>query len=83
MRDLPPGWNATEHHLPPGSNCPDPEDGSVTINGFTLVQGSATVPLATYRAHIWLSDGTVTQTHPADIVVTTASWVDCMQGRGY
>jgi hypothetical protein len=81
MRDLPPGWTATESRIPPGSNYPDPEDGSVRINGFTLVQGSATVPLATYRAQIWVSDGTVTETHPADVVVTTASWVDCMQAR--
>lgn len=82
MRDLPPGWTATESHLPPGSNYRDPDDGSVTINGFALVQGSATVPLATYHAQIWVSDGTVTETHAADIIVTTASWVDCMQGRG-
>ncbi|WP_461119256.1 DUF5980 family protein [Saccharothrix stipae] len=82
MRDLPPGWTATEYHIPPGSNYPDPDDGAVTINGFILVAGSATVPLAKYRAQIWVSDGTVTETHPADIVVTTASWVDCMQGRG-
>lgn len=81
MRDLPPGWTATQGRIPPGSNHPDPDDGSVRVNGFTLVQGSATVPLATYRAQIWVSDGTVTETHPADIVVTTASWVDCMQGR--
>ncbi|MEV8441881.1 DUF5980 family protein [Actinosynnema sp. NPDC051121] len=81
MRDLPPGWTATESHIPPGSNYPDPDDGSVTINGFILVQGSATVSLATYRAQIWVSDGTVTETQPADIVVTTASWVDCMQAR--
>ena len=80
MRDLPPGWTATEHHLPPGSNHHDP-DGSININGFISVQGSATVPLATYRAQIWVSDGTATDTMPADIVVTTASWVDCMQGR--
>ncbi|MFD7658970.1 DUF5980 family protein [Actinosynnema sp. NPDC059797] len=77
----PPGWTATQSRIPPGSNHPDPDDGSVRVNGFTLVQGSATVPLATYRAQIWVSDGTVTDTHPADIVVTTASWVDCMQGQ--
>ncbi|MFC6091771.1 DUF5980 family protein [Saccharothrix lopnurensis] len=79
MRDLPPGWTATESHIPPGSNHPDPDDGAVGVNGFILVQGSATVPLATYRARMWVSDGTVTETHPADIVVTTASWVDCMR----
>ncbi|MEU4745194.1 DUF5980 family protein [Actinosynnema sp. NPDC023658] len=82
MRDLPPGWTATASHLPPGSNHPDPDDGSVMVNGFIGVQGSATVPLATYHAKIWVSDGTVTETEPADIVVTTASWVDCMQARG-
>jgi len=82
MRDLPPGWTAAENHIPPGSNYPDPDDGSVRINGFIPVRGSATVPPATYRARIRVSDGTVTETHPADIVVTTASWVDCMQARG-
>jgi hypothetical protein len=82
MRDLPPGWTAPENRIAPGSNHPDPDDGSVRINGFVPVQGSATVPLATYRAQIWVSDGTVTETHPADIVVTTASWVDCMRARG-
>ena len=80
MRDLPPGWTATEHHLPPGSNFHDP-DGSITVNGFVGVQGPASVPLATYHAHIWVSDGTVTETLPTDIVVTTESWVDCMNRR--
>ncbi|ROP41963.1 hypothetical protein [Saccharothrix texasensis] len=32
--------------------------------------------------HLRVSDGTVTETHPADIVVTTASWVDCTRARG-
>ncbi|MCX2951531.1 DUF5980 family protein [Lentzea sp. NEAU-D7] len=77
MRDLPPGWTATEHHLPPGSNLHD-SDGSIRVNGFVGVQGPASVPLATYRAHIWVSDGTVTETLPTDIIVTTESWVDCM-----
>ncbi|MDX8052410.1 DUF5980 family protein [Lentzea sp. BCCO 10_0798] len=77
MRDLPPGWTATEHHLAPGSNFHD-SDGSINVNGFVGVQGSASVPMATYRAHIWVSDGTVTETLPTDVVVTTESWVDCM-----
>ena len=77
MRDLPPGWTATEFYLPPGSNFHDP-DGSITVNGFVGVQGPASVPLATYDAHIWVSDGSVTEKLPTDIVVTTESWVDCM-----
>ena len=77
MRDLPPGWTATEHHLPPGSNLHRP-DGSITVNGFVGVQGPASVPLATYDAHIWVSDGSVTEKLPTDIVVTTESWVDCV-----
>ncbi|MGW3966955.1 DUF5980 family protein [Amycolatopsis sp. NPDC005003] len=77
MRDLPPGWIATEFHLPPGSNLRNP-DGSINVNGFVGVQGPASVPMATYHAHIWVSDGTVTETLPTDIVVTTESWVDCM-----
>ncbi|MDX8148817.1 DUF5980 family protein [Lentzea sp. BCCO 10_0061] len=77
MRDLPPGWTATEHYLPPGSNFHRP-DGSITVNGFVGVQGPASVPMATYHAHIWVSDGTVTETLPTDIIVTTESWVDCM-----
>ncbi|MEU0531568.1 DUF5980 family protein [Amycolatopsis tolypomycina] len=80
MRDLPPGWTATEHYLPPGSNLHNP-DGSITVNGFVGVQGPASVPMATYRSHIWVSDGTVTETLPTDIVVTTESWVDCMNRR--
>lgn len=77
MRELPPGWTATEYHLPPGSNFRHP-DGSITVNGFVGVQGPASVPMATYHAHIRVSDGTVTETLPTDIVVTTESWVDCM-----
>ncbi len=80
MRDLPPGWTATESYFPPGSNFHDP-DGSIKVNGGVGVQGPATVPLATYRAHIWVSDGTVTETLPTDIIVTTESWVDCMNRR--
>ncbi|MGW6441437.1 DUF5980 family protein [Lentzea sp. NPDC055074] len=77
MRELPPGWTATESHLPPGSNHHSP-DGAITVNGFVGVQGPTTVPIATYRAHVWVSDGTVTETLPTDIIVTTESWVDCM-----
>lgn len=77
MRELPPGWTATEHHLPPGSNFHDP-NGAIRVNGFVGVQGPASVPMATYHAHIWVSDGSVTETLPTDIIVTTESWVDCM-----
>ncbi|MFD5825269.1 DUF5980 family protein [Lentzea sp. NPDC060358] len=77
MRGLPPGWTATEFHLPPGSNYHSP-DGGIAVNGFIGVQGPASVPLATYRAPIWVSDGVVTETLPTDIIVTTESWVDCM-----
>ncbi|MFD4636395.1 DUF5980 family protein [Lentzea sp. NPDC058436] len=77
MRDLPPGWTATEAHLPPGSNLHRP-DGSIVVNGFVGVQGPTSVPMTTYHAHIWVSDGIVTQTLPTDIVVSTESWVDCM-----
>ena len=77
MRGLPPGWTATEYYLPPGSNFHNP-DGSINVNGFVGVRGPASVPMATYHAHIWVSDGIVTETLPTDIVVTTESWVDCM-----
>jgi hypothetical protein len=82
MRDLPPGWTATEAHLPPGSNYPDPDDGGITINGWLEVEGPVSVPIGVYQAEIWVSDGTVTETSRADIVVTTASWTDCMRARG-
>ncbi|MEU3648397.1 DUF5980 family protein [Lentzea sp. NPDC034063] len=77
MRGLPPGWTATESSLPPGSNLHRP-DGSIIVNGFVGVQGPASVPIATYHAHIWVSDGTVTEKLPTDIIVSTESWVDCM-----
>lgn len=77
MRDLPPGWTATESYLPPGSNLHKP-DGSIIVNGFVGVQGPTSVPIATYRAHIWVTDGKVTETLPTDIIVSTESWVDCM-----
>ncbi len=80
MRDLPPGWTAGEYHFPPGSNFRNP-DGSIRVNGFVDVRGPASVPMATYHAHIWVSDGTVTETLPTDIVVSTDSWVDCMNRR--
>ncbi|MFD9701617.1 DUF5980 family protein [Lentzea sp. NPDC059081] len=77
MRDLPPGWSATESSLPPGSNYHTP-DGGIAVNGFVAVQGPTSVPIATYRAHIWVSDGVVTETLPTDIIVSTESWVECM-----
>ncbi|ROP42095.1 DUF5980 family protein [Saccharothrix texasensis] len=82
MRDLPPGWTSTESVLPPGSNHPDPDDGGVTINGWLLVGGPVSVPMGVYDAQIRVSDGTVTESTPVEIVVTTASWLDCMQARG-
>ncbi|MFC5057148.1 DUF5980 family protein [Saccharothrix xinjiangensis] len=81
MRDLPPGWTATGSHIPPGSNYPDPDDGGVRINGFIQVGGPVSTPIDVYEARIWVSDGTVTETVPAEIVITTASWVECMQSR--
>jgi hypothetical protein len=82
MRDLPPGWSASEGYLPPDSNHTDPDDGSTRINGGLLVGGPVALPLGVYRAHIWVSDGRVTETTPADVVITTASWLECMQARG-
>ncbi|MCC8243385.1 DUF5980 family protein [Saccharothrix luteola] len=79
MHGLPPGWTATESHLPPGSNHPDPDDGATTINGWILVDGPVSVPLGVYDAKIRVSDGTVTETAPTEIVVTAQSWLDCMQ----
>lgn len=77
MRDLPPGWTATEHYLPPGQNLHRP-DGSITVNGFIGVRGPSSVPQGSYHAHIWVSDGKTTETMPADIIVSTDDWVTCM-----
>ncbi|MFI9005965.1 DUF5980 family protein [Actinosynnema sp. NPDC053489] len=82
MRDLPPGWVATQGRLPSGSNHPDPDDGGVLINGWIHVQGPSSVPQGTYHPRIRVSDGSTTETTPVEVVVTTASWLDCMQARG-
>ncbi|MGW4116815.1 DUF5980 family protein [Actinosynnema sp. NPDC004786] len=82
MRDLPPGWTALQSHLPPGSNHPDPDDGGVMVNGWISVQGPTSVPMGVYRPLIWVSDGVVTDTAAVEIVVSTASWLECMQDRG-
>ncbi|MFE9750069.1 DUF5980 family protein [Saccharothrix saharensis] len=81
LHGLPPGWTATEAHLPPGSNHPDPDDGGFTINGWISVSGPSSVPVDVYDGKIRVSDGTVTETIAVEIVVTTASWLECMQAR--
>ncbi|TQM85302.1 hypothetical protein FHX81_7781 [Saccharothrix saharensis] len=81
VHGLPPGWTATEGHLAPGSNHPDPDDGSFRINGGMSVSGPASVPIDVYDGKIWVSDGVVTETTAVEIVVTTASWLECMQAR--
>ncbi|WP_367128077.1 DUF5980 family protein [Saccharothrix sp. HUAS TT1] len=82
MGGLPPGWTATQSHIPPGSNYPDPDDGGVTVNGWISVGGPSSAPLGVYDAEIRVSDGTVTETARAEVVITTASWLDCMRARG-
>lgn len=82
VQGLPPGWTATESHLPPGSNHPDPANGAITINGWISVSGPSSVPIGAYDGKIRVSDGTVTETAGVEIVVTTASWLECMQARG-
>lgn len=82
VHGLPPGWTATRSYIPPGSNYPDPDDGGVTINGWVLLSGPSSVPLDVYEGEIWVSDGTVTETTSIEVVVTTASWLECMQARG-
>ncbi|MFJ6674730.1 DUF5980 family protein [Actinosynnema sp. NPDC091369] len=81
VHGLPPGWTATEGHLAPGSNHPDPDDGAVTINGWISLGGPSSVPTDVYDGKIWVSDGTVTETAAVEVVVTTASWLECMQAR--
>ncbi|SDG56083.1 hypothetical protein SAMN05216553_10979 [Lentzea fradiae] len=77
MSDLPPGWSSVEYEIGSSDHFVRP-DGSTKYFGIMPAEGPASVPLGTYSAHIWVTDGTVTQTTPADIVVTTEDWVDCM-----
>ncbi|GAB3444455.1 DUF5980 family protein [Actinophytocola sediminis] len=80
IRNLPSGSTGTSYHIPPGSNYPQP-DGAILVNGFIQVAVHTNNPVGTYNAEIWASDGTVTQTEPVEIVISTDDWVDCMSSR--
>ncbi|MEO3814898.1 DUF5980 family protein [Sphaerisporangium sp. B11E5] len=69
LQNLPPGsTSAGGTPIAPGSNYPDPSDGSTTINGFVQIS-IPPLPVGVYTPLLTASDRTETQSVPVTINV--------------
>ncbi len=69
LQNLPPGATSMGGTpIAPGSNYPDPDDGSTTVNGFVHIS-IPPLPVGVYTTLVTASDGTETQSYPVTINV--------------